>query len=338
MKYNLRRILIIALFAVFIPVIAWSQVSPQAGVSLNIRYFDKRIYHLETDPILVQVTLSNNGTLPFRFKMADDRVFSVDFDVRTTTNRPVEDADILIRRRSQSRQVYFREILIEPGESYSFVEDLREYARINQSGVYVVQAKIYPELYYPENSQAQVARWGDTGNPAPIYSNSLSLTVRPPVIYNPDGMPIALDDVTNAALVRERLAPDEVIDYMLSARQKEQWEKFFLYLDLQEMYMRDAVRRRLWLAESEEGRSRLLARYKTELQAAVVDGDIATIPLRYNIERTEYGTEEGTVTVMEFFRPQGGSYTERKRFTYHMRKQEDAWTVIDFTVINLGTE
>jgi hypothetical protein len=147
-----------------------------------------------------------------------------------------------------------------------------------------------------------------------------------------------MDVDTNAILVRERLPPDEVVAYTLTARQRSQWEKFFLYLDLEAMVARDGSRRRQWLAESEEGRRRMVARYRGELQNAVVDGDIATIPTEFQIERTTYGAEEGTVVVLEKFQGSGAAYTEKKRYTYTLRRKDDIWTIVDYVVVNLGTE
>jgi hypothetical protein len=242
----------------------------------------------------------------------------------------VEAADILVRKRSQSQQVYFREISVEAGESFSFVEDLRDFALLDKAGSYVVQASIYPELYYPSTTGAV------SGSSEPLVSNRLSLNIRPPLIPGPDGVPLALDVATNAVLVREKLPPDEVVSYLISARQKEQWEKFFLYLDLESMITRDSPRRRQWLAESEEGRRRMITRYRTELQSEITDGDIATIPRDFSIERTIYGAEEGTVTVLEYFKV--GTYTEKKRYTYYLRRSDDIWTIVDYSVVNLGTE
>lgn len=308
-------------------------VSAEAGsggsVAVNIRYYDKRVYYLETDPILVLVTLTNNGPSPFRFKLADERVFSVDFDVRTTTNRTVEAGASVVRKRSGSRQVYFREISVEAGESFSFVENLKDYAALEKSGAYVVRAMVYPELFYPE-----------PGIPAsagkPIESNRLALTIKPPAIPGPDGAPLPLDTETNAVLVPEKLPPDEVVNYFLTARQKEQWEKFFLYLDLESMLTRNAQRNRQWLAESEEGRRQMIDRYRRELRSETIDGDIATIPMNFTIERTQYGAEEGTVTALEYFRV--GTYTEKKRYTYYLRRRDDIWFIEDYSVVNLGTE
>ena len=319
-----------ALFAVFFLFLAFSAILGAAEINVSIRYRDMKIYYLDTDPIWVEITLTNRGPGPFRFKLADERAFSLDFDVRTTTNRAVEGADVLLRKRSQSQSVYFREISIEAGESFSFTENIRDYAFIDRSGPYVVQAKIYPELYKPE-FYASIP-----GNAEILLSNRLSLNIRPPSIPGPDGVPLALDIETNAILVRERLPPDEVVSYLLTARQKEQWEKFFLYMDLEAMLSRDSYRRRQWLAESEEGRQGMINRYRTELQSAVIDGDISTIPMDFIIERTVYNNDEGTVTVLEFFKT--GSYTERKRYTYYLRRRDGIWNIVDYTVVNLGTE
>jgi hypothetical protein len=297
-------------------------------IALSIRFYDRRVYYApgsSGEPILVQITLSNNGPAPYRFKLADDRAFSVDFDVRTVSNRAAAPADLLIRRRTQSRPVFFRELSVESGESFSFIEDIRDYAALDQSGTFVVRARMFPELLNAENA----------GGPS-LESNRLSLSLRPPSLPGPGGIPLELDVETNALLVREGLPPDQVVEYTLIARQKSQWEKFFLYLDLEAMLRRDPRRQRQWLAESEEGRQRMLARYRTELESAVVDQDIATIPLEFTIERTSYSANEGTVVVLEKFRLR--DIVERKRYTYDLHRRDDIWSIVGYTVQNLGTE
>ncbi len=319
MKYR-RIVLFVGLILIsMFPLFA---ITPSVGV--NIRYYDKRIYYVEDDPIWVEVTISNNTPDTYRFKLADDRIFSIDFDVRTLSNRNIAISERVVQKRTQNLPVYFREVSIESGESFSFTEDLRDYAALSESGSYVIQAKLYPELL--KNTQSLPV----------VLSNRLSLNLRNRLIEGAGGVPLMLDVETNAVLVRDHLPPDEVVDYLLNARQKSQWEKFFLYLDLESMIMNDAGRRRLWLAESEEGRQRMLNRYRLDLQNAAIDGDFSTIPLEFTIERTSYGREEGTVTVLEKF--QTGTYIEAKRYTYHLRKRDDIWTIVDYTVFNLGTE
>jgi hypothetical protein len=302
-----------------------------AEVDLSIQFYDKKVYHVSGssgEPIYVQVTLTNRSPASYRFKLADERVFSVDFDIRNLSNQSLEPADYILRKRSESRHVYFREITVEPGESFSFVEDLRNYAALGEPGSFVVQARIFPELFRESSLTPSSNR--------PLESNRLNLNLRPPALPGPDGIPFEMDVETNAVLVREKLPPDEVINYMLSARQKSQWEKFFLYLDLEAMITSDAARRRTWLNESAEGRLRMIARYREDLKSSTADEDIALIPSEFRIENTAYSGETGSVVVTEWF--QVGRITERRRYTYNFRRQDDIWTIQDYTVVRLGTE
>jgi hypothetical protein len=228
--------------------------------------------------------------------------------------------------------VFFREVSVEPGESLSFTEDLREYARLDGAGSYVIQARLFPELFRAEGAPSAPGKVP----PPPVLSNRLSLSLRPAPLAEDGVAPAALDVETGAILARESMPPDQVVEYVLQARQKGQWEKFFLYLDLEAMLTRNGSRKRAWMAESEEGRRRMLDKYRADLRSAVVDGDIATIPIDFTVERTTYGAEEGTVTVIEKFRY--GNYVERKRYTYNLKRRDDVWTIFDYAVVNLGTE
>ena len=315
-----------------------------SGIGFNIRFFDRQVYHIDQGPILIQATITNNNPMPFRFRLANERAFSIDFDVRTAANRPVEAATNLIRTRSQSRQVFFREISIAAGESFSFVEDLRDFVTFTQSGTFVVQARLYPELIQTVTHTG--AAWHAAVSPGltpgtiltaaghPLVSNRLSLNVRPPLLIGPDGIPLEMDVATYAVLVRERLPPDEVVSFVIAARQRGQWERFFLYLDLEAMLRRDGYRNRQWLVESEEGRRWMLARYRQDLMNAEVDEAISLIPLHYVIERTVFTAAEGTVITTQYFRE--GNFIQRKRYEWFLERRDDIWTIVGFSVFLLG--
>ncbi|MCL2374272.1 MAG: hypothetical protein FWC65_03410 [Treponema sp.] len=344
MKQRFSFILLLLIFSGVLPLFG-----DAGGVDFNIRFFDRRVYHVDQGSILIQATITNNSPAPFRFKLANERAFSVDFDVRTAANRPVEPAAGLVRLRGQSRQVFFREISLAAGESFSFVEDLRDYASFTQAGTFVVQARLHPELMQGGAQPGVVWQTGSApmgtspaitpggmvaGAGHPLASNRLSLNLRPPVIMGSDGIPLDLDVETHAVLVRERLPPDEVVSYVITARQRGQWERFFLYLDLEAMITRDGYRRRQWIAESEEGRRRMLARYRQDLQNAAVDEAISLIPLHYVIERTTHAGGEGTVSTIQYFRE--GNFIQRKRYVWHLERRGDIWTIVDFSVTLLG--
>jgi hypothetical protein len=242
-----RIVILLALFlGILLAVTAASSSAEQTGVNFSIRYFDKKVYYISDaadDPINVLITVTNNGPSTYRFKLAEERGFSIDFDVRNLKNRPVNLSDNLIQKRSQKQQVFFREIIVEPGESFSFVEDIRDYSQLREPGSFIIQAKIFPELYRPET--AGMDRTGSAPSSVPsLQSNRLALNLRPARIPGPDGIPVVMDDETNTPLVREKLSPDQVVEYTLNARQNNQWEKFFLYMDMEALYTRDASRKR----------------------------------------------------------------------------------------------
>lgn len=323
MKHYYRFILTLILM-VFSNIFVLFAVETSPGeVEFNIRFYDRRIYYVASDPIFVQVTITNNSPAPYRFKLADERAFSVDFDIRTMTNRRLPAADSLVRKRTQSSQIFFREVTIETGESFSFVEDLRDYIAFNQPGSYRLRALVYPELYKSTIVQA-------------IESNYLNLSLRPPVIRGPDGIPLEMDVATGAVLVRQNLPPDQIVAYMLTARQESQWERFFLYMDLEAMLARDALRKRRWQAENEAGRRNMVAEYRKSLQNATVDGDIIVVPNTFEILRTVYNNEAGEVTAMLKFRMP--NYTEYRQYKYFLEKQDNYWMVVNYSIEDSGTE
>ena len=299
------------------------EASDRGEVEFNIRFYDRRIYYVSADPIYIQITITNNSPYPYHFKLADDRAFSVDFDIRTMTNRQLPDADSLVHKRTVDQRIFFREITIESGESFSFVEDLRDYVSFKEPGSFRVRASVYPELLRSKTVKA-------------LESNYLSLSLRPQAVPGPDGIPLEMDIATGAVLVRQKLPPDEVVAYMITARQQSQWERFFLYLDLEAMLSKDALMKRRWLAENEEGRRRMTGEYRQNLQNSAVDGDISVIPTTFEIQRTVYNNEEGEVTALLKFRMP--SYTELRRYTYFLEKKDDYWVIVNYSVQGLGTQ
>jgi hypothetical protein len=107
-------------------------------------------------------------------------------------------------------------------------------------------------------------------------------------------------------------------------------------MDLEEMLARDPARRRLWLAESAEGRQRMVDQLRQELRSPATAEAIALVPTDFVIERTQHSGGEGTVTVRKRFA--GPHFTEIRRYTYYMQRRDDVWTIVDVSVVNLGAE
>lgn len=304
-----------------------AEVTDASGAELSIRFYERSLYYPGTspaEPVLVQVTISNNTPRPLRFKLADDHFFSLDFSALTTRGRSLEHTEVWLRSRSSARQVYFREVSLETGESLSFVIDIKDFLKIPTPGMYVLQCHFYPELKrLSDKSETRIA------------SNKLTLEVTPsPSAAAATILPVS---PSTAEILRpEPMPPDQVITYILTARQKSHWSQFFLYFDLERMLSRDPARKRRFRAESEDGRLTMIENYKFELSQATIEKEIATIPVDFRIEKTMYSETEGTVSVIQWFDYR--TFREKKRFTYYLSQQDGIWRVYDYTVDNLGTE
>lgn len=293
-------------------------------MSVSIKYYDRTMYYPgnpDTNPVFVHVSIKNNSARTMRFKLADDRMFSVDFNGYTIKNLQIPQTENVIRKRTTNQTVYFREISLETGEEYSFVENLKDYIEISEPSVYYVELKFYPELYKSKYLS--------------VTSNRLSLEIRP----SPSAASSAVLPVKNKSaelLKPEEISPDKVVEQTIIARQKSLWDQYFLYLDIEAMLQRNAPAKRKYISSSAEERARMLKNYRADLMQSRIDNDIVAVPEKFEIERTVYSKTEGTVTVTEWFRYP--NYHEKKSYVYKVRQREGIWQIYDYTVTNLGTE
>lgn len=293
-------------------------------MSVSIKYYDRTMYYPgnpDTNPVFVHISIKNNSARTMRFKLADDRMFSVDFNGYTIKNLQIPQTENVIRKRTTNQTVYFREISLETGEEYSFVENLKDYIEISEPSVYYVELKFYPELYKSKYLS--------------VTSNRLSLEIRP----SPSAASSAVLPVKNKSaelLKPEEISPDKVVEQTIIARQKSLWDQYFLYLDIEVMLQRNAPAKRKYISSSAEERARMLKNYRADLMQSRIDNDIVAVPDKFEIERTVYSKTEGTVTVTEWFRYP--NYHEKKSYVYKVRQREGIWQIYDYTVTNLGTE
>ena len=293
-------------------------------MTVSIKYYDRTMYYpgnTDTNPVLVHISIKNNSTKTMRFKLADDRMFSVDFNGYTVKNTQLAQTENLIRKRTTNQTVYFREISLENGEEYSFVENLKDYIEIQEPSVYYVELNLYPELYKSKYLT--------------LKSNRLTLEVRPsPAAASSSVLPVK--DRSAELLKPEEISPDKVVEQTIIARQKSLWDQYFLYLDVEAMLKRNSSAKRKYASCSAEERARMLKNYKADLMQSRIDNDIAAVPEKFDIERTVYSKTEGTVTVTEWFKYP--NYHEKKSYVYKVRQREGIWQIYDYTVTNLGTE
>ena len=292
--------------------------------TVSIKYYDRTMYYPgnpDTNPVFVHISIKNNSTETLRFKLADDRMFSCDFNAYTVKNTQLSQTENLIRKRTTNQTVYFREISLENGEEYSFIENLKDYIEIQDPSVYYIELNFYPELYKSKYLE--------------LKSNRLTLEVRPSPSAASSSV-LSVKNKTAELLKPEEISPDKVVEQTIIARQKSLWDQYFLYLDVETMLKRNQSAKRKYASSSADERGRMLKKYKADLMQSRIDNDIVAVPERFEIEKTVYTKTEGTVTVTEWFKYP--NYYEKKSYVYKVRQREGIWQIYDYTVTNLGTE
>jgi len=295
-------------------------ISSAESAVFSIRYSEEKVYFLG-DSINLQLDIQNDTPDIQRFQVADNRYFNLDFDVRTTTNLPVVHAkDFTIGRNSDQPELY-REVMLRPGENYSIVEDLTKYVAFADPGLYVVQATFYPNLFRGPGS-------------AVMQSNRLTLNIKPPVVGVEERAKVEAE--TGALIAREALPPDEVVSYTISARQKSQWERFFLYLDLESLLRRNPERDRVFRRSTEAAQRLMIDQFRQQLMQSRIEQDISVVPTSFEVLKTTYDANQATVAVLERFKYP--DYTELKQYTYLLKKSDRYWIIYDYEIKNLGTQ
>ncbi len=289
-------------------------------VSVSIRYYDKKIYYPESR-IQIQVRIINNSADSYSFNSAEIRSYNFNFSVKTLTNITLpQSADYQLLHRS-NEPVFYRKITLLPGEEYAFTTDLQEFTDINESGIYIVQSRFFPDFQLGYESGY-------------IESNKLTLSVRPSMESIPE-LREQIDIETGEILNQAAMPPDEVVEYFIKARQQGSWNKYFLYLDVEGLLLNHPDLKHKYYKLSEEKQILMIEEYKNELMNQRVDNDISLIPSSFDITETRYTDSEGTVEVkQEFIYP---DYKESKKYTFYLRRYGNIWTIYNYEVRNLGT-
>lgn len=292
------------------------------GLTVSIRLYDEQVYFPDS-PVELFITLQNETPESVRFRIADNRVFNLDFDVTGPANRRVESTRQFITGRT-TNQVYYRTVTLEPGERFSFVERLTDYVEIPDPAIYSVQASFYPDLF---SSRSR----------ATVRSNPITLSVRPG-FSTETRMEMRYASVTEAVLQREQKSPDEVVEYMLESRRQGNWNRFFLYLNLEKLYRQLPDRDRRFRRMSEEQQLEELREFRVRLEESPAgeDSELVLVPDHYEIIQTNYSPSEGSVTALMSF--DYDRYRERKRYTFNLERRNGFWEIISYDVMNLPNE
>lgn len=293
---------------------------PLAALDVSIRFFNQEVYTTESD-IHVRVAIQNTGRSSESFRLADQRLFTLDFDVRTMENTRVPYTESYKAIRTSNQPVFFREVTLDPGEEYAFTEGLSRYVELDTPGMYVVRASLHPDLSRDGESDA-------------ISSNRLTLSLRPAESVLDNAIAAAEEEVRDT-LLRRDLSPDNTVRETIEARQQQRWEQFFLYLDVENIMLRNPRLQRQYRNSSPGERADMVERYKERMQESETEDEILQIPQDYAILQTEYTSSDGSVVAEQYF--EYPTYTEIREYTYYLRREDGYWKIYDYSVRSMGT-
>lgn len=251
--------------------------------------------------------------------IADEKRFSFDFKMVTMQNREIEHSKDYIISFHRVQPVFNSQIRLAPNEGFVYEVRLNDYFDLNTIGQYFIKCIYYPELKL-NNSDKNA-----------INSNSLSINIRPESLKEEMILEEKAIEEEKKYYVTER-SPDEVINFTLDARMKEEWDKFFLYLDLEKLILTNNFYKNQYLKADVERQRDLINQYKQYLKKNTID-EISYLPTKFEIIKTEYTAGRGKVEVIIDFRYQ--NYNEQKYYTYFLNKKGNIWYIYSYEVMNI---
>ncbi len=313
----------IAIFLLFITAAYAFSVSDD--ITCKIRYYNKKIYYTG-DNVTLRVELFNNSPENFTFQVSEPRHYNIKLTLKDLTGRELEDQYKFSRELNSVQHVYYRNMTILPGEFFAFNIYLEDMVDIKEAGLYFLQLDFFPGMGFSKQ---------------PIKSNILDLSIRPDIGVSQYQR--VIDEKTGEILKKEKKGPDAVVEYMLKSLQKAEYEKYFLYLDLEKLMLKSESRRERYSRLSETDRYNMVKEYRESLlnlmqtdYRTAKSEDIIYVPVSYTINKTWYTQDHGEVLVTEKFKYE--DLTEIKDYTYKLTKIDDIWMITDYIVINKGTE
>ena len=296
-------------------------------VILQIAYEDQKTFY-PSDKISLKFTIKNDSPNNYHFKLSDNKVFNLNLSVMGLDNQVLPQSTKFAVLSSYNKVILYRNVTILPGEEFSFTQDLSNYKKLKE-GVYIISATFFPLL----NTNAENRKFK-------LISNNLALSVKPEFLKT--GSNLNNDELEKniiEKLLPVNIPPDKVILYMLNAKLAGNMEKFFLYLNLEDLYTMNPKNKFTYKSLSESARFKVIDNFKKEIWNDSIGEFISLTPINFKIINTTYTQSEATVIVKQSYKISNNSrYLESKKVTYKLIKDNNIWKVVSYEVLNLNNE
>lgn len=288
--------------------------------SVNIRFYNKKIYTPDSQ-IQILVELENETRNPIAFFLADNKLYNVKVRVSSLKGVLCDPSDFYLKTMALQEPYRYKEVVLQPNERYSFRLTLSDYVVIDKAESYEVSVRFYGNLIR-NSGEASV-------------SNTLYLNIG----TEEENRPQTTDRKAAASKEsqkRIKMAPDKAVAFTIDAMMNRKWDDFFLYIDMESLYLKNADRKEQYLSRPEEIRKALLKDYRSKMTEGNAEKEFVLIPSRYEITLTTYNETNAQVTVLEYF--DRVTFTEKKEYKYRLEKKDSIWMIEDYIVRNLGID
>lgn len=290
-----------------------------SDLKIYIELANPQIYH-QNDEIYINIKIINISKKEKVILISKEKRYSFDFELATMQNKKINHNDEYIISFHRVQPIFNSHITIAPDEGYIFEARLNDYFDMNISGQFYLKCLYFPEL--------KVNQYADVF----IESNQLSLNIRPGNAT--ESMTEEKEEIEQEKrLFVTKRSPDEVVSYMLNARMNKEWEKYFLYLNMEQLILTNNNFKQRYLKADVERQKEIIREYKEYLKQDKVN-DISFLPIKYDILKTEYTQGRGKVDVLIYVKYE--DLIEKKYYTYFLNKKDNIWYISSYEVLNFS--
>jgi len=189
------------------------------NVQIELQFY-KDSYRLN-EPIPVTINVVNNSSEAVKFNISPLIYESFFFSIITPRNEevPLLDSFQVEMKNNQSSSGEYRTVLLMPQESFSRMIDITRWFDIREAGYYYIKGIFYSN---PDNRAE--------GNESFNYK----ILIKPPVPVEGE---ISEEEIVRKKELEQvkKLPPYEVIEDMLDAKMKKDWQRFLIHIDAERL-------------------------------------------------------------------------------------------------------
>ena len=219
---------------------------------VNIRFYNKKIYTPDS-AVEILVELENKTENPIAFLSADNKIYNIKVKAATLQGVLCEPSDLYLKTMAVQEPYQYKEIILQPDERYSFRITLSDYVVVNRADSYKIEV-----LFFGQLSQNP----GEAAVSNPLFLNiaeAEAAAEETPAAAEAAPQPSAV------TAVRKAMEPDRVVAFTIDAMMNQRDDDFFLYIDLESLYLKNAERKDLYMKGSEEVRNEPLRNHADHL-------------------------------------------------------------------------